>query len=110
MKKRKVVWTQSQNENLALKARVAELEKELKMRECNSGATLMTKRLDAIRQRLPEPTTNEKCKQDIEYLLSLVEKQRETLLALKHQSHHTIEEEMWRIDKALKCDEGGEVE
>jgi len=81
----------------------------------------MTKRLDAIRQRLPEPTTNETCKQDIEYLLSLVENQREALkkvrlsvlifkdMAEKEGWDFNVDKELEPIEQALKCEEGGEM-
>jgi len=38
-------------------------------------------------------------------LITTIEKMQETLLELKHNNHHTIAEELWRIESALLPEE-----
>ncbi len=92
----------------------------------------MTKRLDAIRQRLevmqamaqiPDDITEEGnvsigdwYAHDVAHLLSLVEKQTDALISIEEywngaeeSAVNAAEEMRYRAQQALKCDEGGEV-
>ena len=41
-------------------------------------------------------------RQEIKKLKTLIKKTVEDLIELKHQDHHTINEEVWRINKIIK--------